>query len=70
MLVLGQQPCEGGLGRDCAGPRGDGLDLCDQTHGALEGPAGEAGVGGARVVGGQVAAGADRAGELVAPEGE
>jgi hypothetical protein len=59
VLALGEQPGQGDLRRRGAGLGGDGRDLVDDGQVAVEVPAGEAGVGLAPVVVGDVAGGAD-----------
>src|SRR4051812_19941685 len=68
VVALGEQPGQGDLCR--GGPRigGDGLDLVDDAQVALEVLSGEARVGLAPVVVGEVCDGADLAGEEAVPE--
>ena len=69
-LPLGEQPGQGDLRGRGAGLGGDGLHLVDDGQVALEVVPGEAGVGLAPVVVGDVARGADLAGkESVAERG-
>ena len=63
VIALGEQPGQRDLRRCGAGLGGDGLDLVDDGQVALEVLAGEAGVGLAPVVVGDVVGGTDLAGE-------
>ena len=70
VVALGQQPGQRGLGGGGAGLGPDGADLVDDGEVALEVLAGEAGVGLAPVVVGEVVDGADLSGEQAVAEGE
>src|SRR6266566_9902405 len=68
VLALGEQPSQRDLRRCSAGLGGDGLDLVDDGQVALQILPGEAGVGLAPVVVGDVVDGADLAGEEAVAE--
>jgi hypothetical protein len=68
VVALGEQPGQGDLRRCGAGLGGDGLDLVDDGQVALEVLPGEAGVGLAPVVAGDVIDGADLASEEAVAE--